>query len=183
METYKIYSVYVEFCEDCHVESTEYSLYESLCVFALLSSTTKAGLPCPSCTRRGARPVQVIGSCGRAECLHVKPAAVWWGATACLPPAQWSAVPTTPTSQRSLTAAKTWLPPRSVTSMCLTTGNVNLTTSWCQSPPLVWPLVWMIPHKWKIPKRLIETVECIHSRLTVMVNFDLFFWIKVVLLY
>ena len=91
---------------------SEYSLYESLCVCALLSSTTKAGPPCPSCTPNGARPARATGSCGRDGCLHVRPAAAWWGATASLPPAQWSAVPTTPTSQRSPTAAKTWLPPR-----------------------------------------------------------------------
>lgn len=95
--------------------NTEYSLCESLCVFALLSSTTKAGPPCLSCIPKGVRPARASGSCGRGGCLRARPVAAWWGATASPPPAQWSAVPTTPTSPRYRIDAKTWLPPRWVT--------------------------------------------------------------------
>lgn len=98
---------------------TEYSLCESPCVFALLSSTTKAGPPCLSCIPKGVRPARGSGSCGRGECLRARPVAAWWGATASPPPAQWSAVPTTPTSPRYRIDAKTWLPPRWVTVLWL----------------------------------------------------------------
>lgn len=49
--------------------------YTSLCLCALLSSTTKAGPPCPSCTPNGARPARATGSCVRAACRPVRPVA------------------------------------------------------------------------------------------------------------